>query len=162
MDITYVDFLQFQRYLIAQAELEETFIYIIHKHIDFSIDFSYRLKTSYRLDLRSYGHWFEKSKSANRNLAPSQKNHLLSLFTEKPFSATFRICLLINVQDCSKQGETYICNHLPNQNVFFSSDLTKCSQLVEKVRIFRNIFMKLMDVGSPLSIFCQYIMYTTG
>ena len=45
LDINYVDFLQFQRYFIPQAELEEAFIYIIHKPIDFSIDFSYRLKT---------------------------------------------------------------------------------------------------------------------
>ena len=29
---------------MPQAELEEAFIYIIHKPIDFSIDFSYRLK----------------------------------------------------------------------------------------------------------------------
>ena len=35
----------FQRYFITQAELEEAFIYIIHKPIDFSIDFSYRVKT---------------------------------------------------------------------------------------------------------------------
>ena len=34
LDINYVDFLQFQRYFIPQAELEETFIYIIHKPID--------------------------------------------------------------------------------------------------------------------------------
>ena len=45
LDINYVDFLQFQRYFIPQAELEEAFIYIIHKPIDFSIYFSYRLKT---------------------------------------------------------------------------------------------------------------------
>ena len=45
LDINYVDFLQFQRYFIPQAELEEAFIYIIHKPIDFSIDFSCRLKT---------------------------------------------------------------------------------------------------------------------
>ena len=45
LDINYVDFLQFQRYFTPQAELEEAFIYIIHKPIDFSIDFSYRLKT---------------------------------------------------------------------------------------------------------------------
>ena len=45
MDINYVDFLQFQRYFTPQAELEEAFIYIIHKPIDFSIDFSCRLKT---------------------------------------------------------------------------------------------------------------------
>ena len=45
LDINYVDFLQFQRYFRPQAELEEAFIYIIHKLIDFSIDFSYRLKT---------------------------------------------------------------------------------------------------------------------
>ena len=43
--INYVDFLQFQRYFRPQAELEEAFIYIIRKHIDFSIDFSCRLKT---------------------------------------------------------------------------------------------------------------------
>ena len=74
LDINYVDFLQFQRYFTPQAELEEAFIYIIHKPIDFSIDFSCRL--------RSYGHWLETSKSANRNLVPSPntKNHLLSLF----------------------------------------------------------------------------------
>ena len=46
LDINYVDFLQFQRYFTPQAELEEAFIYIIHKPIDFSIDFSCRLKTS--------------------------------------------------------------------------------------------------------------------
>ena len=34
LDINYVDFLQFQRYLIPQAESEETYIYIIHKPID--------------------------------------------------------------------------------------------------------------------------------
>ena len=45
LDINYVDFLQFQRYFIPQAELEEAYIHIIHKPIDFSIDFSYRLKT---------------------------------------------------------------------------------------------------------------------
>ena len=45
LDINYVDFLQFQRYFTPQAELEESFIYIIHKPIDFSIDFSCRLKT---------------------------------------------------------------------------------------------------------------------
>ena len=50
LDINYVDFLQIQRQFIPQAELEEAFIYIIHKPIDFSIDFSY---------LRWYGHWFE-------------------------------------------------------------------------------------------------------
>ena len=31
VDINYVDFLQFQRYFIPQAELEEAFIYIIRK-----------------------------------------------------------------------------------------------------------------------------------
>ena len=41
LDINYVDFLQFQRYFTPQAELEEAFIYIIHKPIDFSC----RLKT---------------------------------------------------------------------------------------------------------------------
>ena len=78
LDINYVDFLQFQRYFTPQAELEEAFIYIIHKPIDFSIHFSRRLKT---YDLRSFGHWLETSKSANRNLvpSPSTKNHLLSL-----------------------------------------------------------------------------------
>ena len=45
LDINYVDFLQFQRYFTPQAELEEAFMYIIHKPIDFSIDFSCRLKT---------------------------------------------------------------------------------------------------------------------
>ena len=45
LDINYVDFLQFQRYFRPQAELEEAFIYIIRKPIDFSIDFSCRLKT---------------------------------------------------------------------------------------------------------------------
>ena len=33
LDINYVDFLQFQRYFIPQAELEEAFIHIIHKPI---------------------------------------------------------------------------------------------------------------------------------
>ena len=45
LDINYVDFLQFQRYFRPQAELEEAFIYIIRKPINFSIDFSCRLKT---------------------------------------------------------------------------------------------------------------------
>ena len=45
LDIKSADFLQFQRYFIPQAKLEEAFIYIIHKPIEFSIDFSYRLKT---------------------------------------------------------------------------------------------------------------------
>ena len=45
LGINYVDFLQFQRYFTPQAELEEVFIYIIHKPIDFSIDFSCRLTT---------------------------------------------------------------------------------------------------------------------
>ena len=72
LDINYVHFLQFQWDFIPQAELEEAFIYIIHKPIDFSIDFSYRLKTR---DLRSYGHWLETSKSANRNLVPSHKSN---------------------------------------------------------------------------------------
>ena len=66
MDINYVDFLQFQRYFRPQAELEEAFIYITHKPIDFSIDFSYRLKTS-------YGHLLETSKSANGTYNPPQK-----------------------------------------------------------------------------------------
>ena len=44
LDINYVDFLQFQRYFTPQAELEEAFIYVIHKPIDFSIGFSCRLK----------------------------------------------------------------------------------------------------------------------
>ena len=41
-----MDFLQFQRDFTPQSELEEAFIYLIHKPIDCSIDFSYRLKTS--------------------------------------------------------------------------------------------------------------------
>ena len=45
LDIKSVDFLQFQRDFIPQAKLEEAFIYIIHKPIDLSIDFSYKLKT---------------------------------------------------------------------------------------------------------------------
>ena len=44
LDINYVHFLQFHRDFIPQAELEEAFIYIIHKRIDFFIEFSYRLK----------------------------------------------------------------------------------------------------------------------
>ena len=64
--INYVHILQFQRDFIPQIELKEAFVYIIQKPIDFSIDFSRRL--------RSYGHWLEASKGANR------KNHLLSLF----------------------------------------------------------------------------------
>ena len=32
-----------------KAELEEAFIYIIRKTIDFSIDFSYRLKVTFAL-----------------------------------------------------------------------------------------------------------------
>ena len=51
MDINYVDFLQFLRDFMPQAELEEAFTYIIHKPIDFSIDFSYRLKTSYHIEV---------------------------------------------------------------------------------------------------------------
>ena len=51
MEINYAHFLQFKRDFIPQAELEKAFIYIIHKPIDFSIDFSYRLK------IMSYGHW---------------------------------------------------------------------------------------------------------
>ena len=47
LDINYVDFLQFQWDFIPHAELEEAFIYIIHK----LIDFSYRLKT-FHVDLR--------------------------------------------------------------------------------------------------------------
>ena len=35
LDIKYVHFLQFQRDFIPQAELEEAFIYIIHKPIDY-------------------------------------------------------------------------------------------------------------------------------
>ena len=53
LDINYVHFLQFQQDFIPQAELEEAFIHIIHKLKDFSIYFSYRLKT---LDLRSCDH----------------------------------------------------------------------------------------------------------
>ena len=45
LDINYLHFLQFQRDFPPQAKLEEAFIYINHKAIDFSIDFSYRLKT---------------------------------------------------------------------------------------------------------------------
>ena len=74
--------------------MEEAYIYINHKPIDFSIDFSCRLKIlgsgfcpkikkkkkKKKKDLRSYGHWLETCKSANRNLVPSpnKKNHLLS------------------------------------------------------------------------------------
>ena len=78
LDINYVDFLQFQRDFTPQAELEEASTYIIHKPIDFSIDFSCRLKT---YDLRSYGRWLGTSKSANRNLvsSPNTKYNLLSL-----------------------------------------------------------------------------------
>ena len=43
LDINYVDVLQFQRYFIPQAELEEAFIYIIHKPVDFSIDLRLRI-----------------------------------------------------------------------------------------------------------------------
>ena len=39
LDINYVDFSQFQRCFIPQAELEQAFRYITHKPIDFSIDF---------------------------------------------------------------------------------------------------------------------------
>ena len=77
-----------------------------------------------RICFRSYGHWLETSKSANRNLVPSPntKNHLLSLselltskpkistfgtFAEKHFLATFHICLLINVQDYSTTSFLY-------------------------------------------------------
>ena len=41
-----MDFLQFQRDFVPQAKLEEAFIYIIDKPIDFSIDF--------HIDLRLY------------------------------------------------------------------------------------------------------------
>ena len=63
---------------LTTSKVGGSFIYINHKPIDFSIDFSYRLKT---YDLRSYGHWLGTSKSANMNLVPSPntKNHLLSL-----------------------------------------------------------------------------------
>ena len=57
-----------------QAELEEAFIYVIR--------FFYRFfPVEVRLNLRSYCHWLETSKGANRNLVPSPntKNHLLSL-----------------------------------------------------------------------------------
>ena len=65
-----MDFLQFQHNFIPQAKLEEAFIYIIHKPIDFSIDFSYRLKT--------YGHWLEtRVSSATLVPSPSVENHLL-------------------------------------------------------------------------------------
>ena len=87
LDINYIDFLQFQRYFIPQAELEEAFIYIIHKPIDFSIDFSYRLK-----DLRSYGHWLETSKSANRDLVPipnSKKSFIIPVRGNRPNISTF-------------------------------------------------------------------------
>ena len=43
LDINYVDFLQFQRDFIPQTELEEAFIYLIHKPIDFSIDLRLRI-----------------------------------------------------------------------------------------------------------------------
>ena len=45
LDINYVEFLQFQQYFIPQEEVEEAFIYIIHKPIHFAIDFLYRHKT---------------------------------------------------------------------------------------------------------------------
>ena len=72
-NIKSVDFLQFQRDFIPQEKFQEALIYIIHKPIDYSIDFSYRFKT--------YGHWLERSKSASRNLVPSPNttNHLLAL-----------------------------------------------------------------------------------
>ena len=49
------------------------YIYIIHKPIEVSIDFSYRLKP--------YDHWVETSKSVNWKIVPcpNTKNHLLSL-----------------------------------------------------------------------------------
>ena len=56
LDIKSVDFLQFQGDLTPLVKLEEDFIYIMHKPIDFSIDFSYRFKRS---------HWLETSKSVN-------------------------------------------------------------------------------------------------
>ena len=55
-----MDFLQFLRYFTPQAELEEAFIYVIHKPIDFSIDFSCR-------------------KDMWQPSTPSTENHLLSL-----------------------------------------------------------------------------------
>ena len=39
-------FYKFNGILYHKQNWEEEFIYIIHKPIDFSIDFSYRLKTS--------------------------------------------------------------------------------------------------------------------
>ena len=76
LDIYSVDFLQFQRDFIPQAKLEEAFIYIIHKPIDFSIAFSYRL--------RILGHMVIELKqvrvsSDNLVPSPSTENHLLSL-----------------------------------------------------------------------------------
>ena len=73
-----MDLLQCLRYFAPQAELEEAFIYIIHKPIDFSIDFSYRL-----IDLR-LGHMVSGLKqvrvsSGNLVPSPSTENHLLSL-----------------------------------------------------------------------------------
>ena len=71
LDIKSVDFLQFQRDFIPQAKLEEAFIHIIHK----PIDYSYRLKTGHKVI------WLETSKSVSSKLVPSPntKNHLLSL-----------------------------------------------------------------------------------
>ena len=60
-------FLQFQRDFIPQAELEEAFIYIIHKPIDFSIDFSYRLKGF-------YGHMVIGLKQVRVSIARSRKS----------------------------------------------------------------------------------------
>ena len=65
-----MDFLQFQRnFTTPQAELEEAFIYIIHKPIDFS---------------RILGHMvigFKQVRVSSGNLVPSPsvENHLLSL-----------------------------------------------------------------------------------
>ena len=45
-------FYNFSGDFITEAELEEAFIYILHKPIDFSIDFPYRLKTHMVIGLK--------------------------------------------------------------------------------------------------------------
>ena len=59
------------------------------------------------MDIRSYGHLLETSKSANRNLVPSpntKKSVIVPVLTSRPKKSfdTFRICVIINV--CNLRG----------------------------------------------------------
>ena len=71
-----MDFLQFLRYFTPQAELEEAFIYKIHKPIYFSIDFSHRLRILVHMVIG-----LKQVRVSSGNLVPSlsTENHLLSL-----------------------------------------------------------------------------------